>query len=501
MLRTGTIIVFVVCVLFLGTRSGYAQAIGPAEYQAGVKSRETTLAGIETSLNAAEVDLQKAEQAFSAVELSGDPDALNNAWWNVNAAVDEWNKWSNAHFWQVREVEEAEKAWEIGAIWLEQYKNDYEAQFDSFAVRDQIARCGTQYCSPTSFLSNERFTVFQPHVLEMVGVHHAYAKGLTGKGVRIAIEDSIVNYQLPEFAGRISFDGAKLTYPVPYGDDPFSDSKLCEQGSVFASPGCEVFSYAFEYGDDSEALSPDQIDTLAVRWVVANYGWPEEGENWYLRNDAHEEGGLFRWTKIPHVTGINDHGTIVASVAAGRDFGVAPGATIIPIATDFSSGQHDQSKAEQTLLQWVKGLPRGEREKLDADLAEQIQSDYAKYDVINRSYGIPLIDGASILELQDAASDWWGNELRNILPRYWRAYMQTGIHPDDRTVVVYAAGNDSADLGHLSGAQIPFYEPHVRGHHLSVMALDHDGRHADYTNFCGALPSDWDAQRWRHRGW
>ena len=76
--------------------------------------------------------------------------------------------------------------------------------------------------------------------------------------------------------------------------------------------------------------------------------------------------------------------------------------------------------------------------------------------------------------------------------------MQTGTHPDERTVVVYAAGNETEEFSGL-GADIPYYEPHVRGHQLSVMALDHDGRHAEYTNFCGALPSNWDSTRWgRH---
>lgn len=76
--------------------------------------------------------------------------------------------------------------------------------------------------------------------------------------------------------------------------------------------------------------------------------------------------------------------------------------------------------------------------------------------------------------------------------------MQTRTHPDDRTVVVYAAGNSTEEFGSL-GAGLPYFERHVRGHHLSVMAVDHDGRHASYTNFCGGLPADWDTDRWgRH---
>ena len=65
-------------------------------------------------------------------------------------------------------------------------------------------------------------------------------------------------------------------------------------------------------------------------------------------------------------------------------------------------------------------------------------------------------------------------------------------------MVVYATGNQTEEFGGL-GADIPRYETHVRGSQLAVMAVDHDGYHADYTNFCGPLPSDWDANRWgRH---
>ena len=82
--------------------------------------------------------------------------------------------------------------------------------------------------------------------------------------------------------------------------------------------------------------------------------------------------------------------------------------------------------------------------------------------------------------------------------RTWRAFMQTGRHPDDRTIVVYAAGNSAEEFGGL-GAELPRYEPHVRGHQLSVMAVDHTGSHASYTNFCGPLPYDWNVERWgRH---
>ena len=353
-----------------------AEDIDYSEYQAGLNTRENLFeqslndlatareasATTDASLTEAEANLRTAMTAFADVELRGDQEALTAAWTDVSSAMNQWNDLKETADHQLSELEDADNTWEKNSIWLEKYKNDYEAQSDPFAVRDRIARCGTEYCSATSFLSDEKFTAFQPNVLEMVGAHHAYAKGLTGKGVRIGIEDDIVNYRLPEFAGRISFDGAVLAYPVPYGDDYFSESKRCERASASmrVTLGCKVISYTTEY---------DLIKTLTARWTVANYGWPEEEENWFIRNDAHEEGSWLRWAIIPHGTN-SSHGTRVASIAAGRDFGVAPGATVVPIAKDFSSeGQSDQRATNRSLLRLIRDLSVQDRRELDSLLA------------------------------------------------------------------------------------------------------------------------------------
>ena len=76
---------------------------------------------------------------------------------------------------------------------------------------------------PASFLNTPRFTTHQPDVLEQIGAHHAYARELTGKGVRIGIDDSIVDYtQSAEFGNRVKLtdaDGAVLYYSRPDGED------------------------------------------------------------------------------------------------------------------------------------------------------------------------------------------------------------------------------------------------------------------------------------------
>ena len=85
--------------------------------------------------------------------------------------------------------------------------------------------------NPQHHLGTARFTAHQPDVLERIGAHHAYARGLTGKGVRIGIDDSIVDYtQSAEFGDRVKLrdaDGARLTYNHPFGDSVYSDAGAC----------------------------------------------------------------------------------------------------------------------------------------------------------------------------------------------------------------------------------------------------------------------------------
>ena len=350
------------------------------ESKATLSTAETALSTTRRSLSMAETALRTAEEAFSEAESSGDFDALNAAWTGLTSERNRWVGVKDTYDRQLLDAEEAEDSWERSSIWLEQFKNDYEAQSSPFAVRDQIARCKTEDCSAEDFLTDERFTVFQPHVLDMVGAHYAYAQGLTGKGVRIGIEDDIVNYTLPEFAERISFDGASLAYPV-FGKADYT--ARCEQEGV----ECGYIDYSI---DPSKY---PQIETLVARWAIANNGWPDEGERWFLRNDHYEEDSWLRWQEIPHATSHHSHGTSVASVAAGRDFGVAPGATVVPVARDFSrQGQHAKSQAERSLLHLISTLSDSDRRAIDSEVAREIESDYAHYDIINRSFGIGVFD-------------------------------------------------------------------------------------------------------------
>ena len=104
--------------------------------------------------------------------------------------------------------------------------------------------------TPEYHLGTARFTTHQPDVLEQIGAHHAYARGLTGRGVRIGIQDTIVDYtQSAEFGSRVKLrnaDGADLSYTHPFGDEPFSDVDVCRQ-----NPMCQ-----FWRGDSQGTMKP-----------------------------------------------------------------------------------------------------------------------------------------------------------------------------------------------------------------------------------------------------
>ena len=316
-------------------------------------------------------------------------------------------------------------------------------------------------------------------------MHHAHAKGLTGAGVRVAIEDDAVNYRLPEFSGRVSFEGARIVYPRPQ--------------STIAPYGANEWSYtssSYKPWETEDPYIPESLTADAI--VLLNGDWTEEI---WLENQHEDVLDRDRWVVIPAVESEAgpSHGTRVASVAVGRDFGVAPGATLIPIFKDFSgSGQNEQNTWSRFLLNYISRASKSERDSWDTELAKSVRGDYANYDVINRSFGIGVFDQGAIQYALNDGTNWWGDELRRLLPLTWRAYMQTDVHPDDRAVVVYATGNSLQEWGGL-GADLPFHERHLRGHHLSVMAVDNEGAHAFYSNFCGPLPADWNAARWgRH---
>ena len=194
--------------------------------------------------------------------------------------------------------------------------------------------------NPEYHLGTARFTTHQPDVLEQIGAHHAYARGLTGRGVKIGIDDTIVDYtQSAEFGGRVKLldaDGASLSYPHPFGDLPFSDVDVCRQ-----TPTCQLWT--------GDSPGNDEVPNSWVRDIVSQDGWPTRDDSVFVVDEHYSEHdpieSLFRWREVPTPYGEGAHGTEVASVAAGKNLGVAPEATIIPIAQNLTDDQDQRADA------------------------------------------------------------------------------------------------------------------------------------------------------------
>ncbi len=340
--------------------------------------------------------------------------------------------------------------------------------------------------SPADFLATARFTTHQPVVLEQIGAHHAYALGLTGKGVRIGIDDTIVDYtQTAEFGRRVKLrdaDGAVLAYSRPDGDDYFSDVDNCRLART-----CDIWS-----GDS--AGDPEAVNDW-VRRIVSENGWPTRDDSVFIRDDHYSKFDalerLFRWKEVPTPYGaIGSHGTIVASVAAGKNLGVAPEATIIPIAQNLTDDQRADAWVDATVRYAISRLPAADRRRLDSQLASSQRNDYAKFDIINRSHGRAIFDPDLISSAVDSELQWY----RRYLPRYLDATLQVDRPDAEKTILVYSAGNEGQRWSGL-GADYPFYVPELRGHSLSVVATNPGtGVIADYSNRCGPVPGDWNAR-------
>ncbi|MYA60048.1 MAG: S8 family serine peptidase [Chloroflexi bacterium] len=340
---------------------------------------------------------------------------------------------------------------------------------------------------PAHHLGTARFTTHQPEVLEQIGAHHAYARGLSGQGVRIGIEDSIVDYtQRAEFGNRVRLrdaDGAVLSHPHHLAEISGSDVDLCLRAGT-----CTAFR-ANSQGDD-------EARNRWVQQIVSRDGWPTRDNSVFVADDHYSASdpfeALYRWSEVPTPYGDAEHGTIVASVAAGTNLGVAPGATIIPVAVDFAARQQQENDfADAALRSVIASLPGADRRQRDDAFANFYRENYAKFDIINRSYGIELFDPAVISADIDSELRWY----RRYLPRTLDAALQVGTPDSRKTIIVYAAGNKGQPWSGI-GADYPFYVPELRGYSLSVVATDpRTGTIAGYSNRCGPVPQDWNAAR------
>ena len=309
--------------------------------------------------------------------------------------------------------------------------------------------------------------------------------------MRIGIEDSVVDYtQRAEFGNRVRLrdaDGAVLSHPHYLAEIRGSAVDSCLRRRT-----CAAFR-ANSRGDD-------EARNRWVQQIVSRDGWPARDNSVFVADDHYSASdpfeALYRWSEVPTPYGDAAHGTIVASVAAGTNLGVAPEATIIPVAVDFAARQQRENDfADAVLRSVIASLPGADRRRVDNALADFYREDYAKFDIINRSYGIDLFDPAVISAEIDSELRWY----RRYLPRTLDAALQVGTPDSRKTIIVYAAGNEGQSWSGI-GADYPFYIPELRGYSLSVVATNpRTGAIASYSNRCGPVPRDWSTARYgRH---
>lgn len=324
--------------------------------------------------------------------------------------------------------------------------------------------------------------------LETVNAREAYERGSSGQGVKIGIQDDFVDFQSAEFTGRISFEQASLTYWLP------------PPPSVQLPPSAQRI----------DVPTVNDVEARA-RQYIEQEGYPRRNNSVFILVTGDSSAGYY---EIPafgertvdnanRIVLLRTHGTQVASVAAGRTLGVAPEATIVPIATPL---QYDVQNQRAQAIDWAAIIEiiknpsddpfQTQISTFDQRVANRLNEFYRGFDIINRSYGPALGPEASIkqiLERQENEGEYeeW---LRANLPQYYRAFTQQSLSDREKTVIVYAAGNDGLPAPHVVATRA-LRIPDLRGLRLAVTGVESSGRIHPRANRCGPLPSGWQSSR------
>ena len=291
--------------------------------------------------------------------------------------------------------------------------------------------------------------------------------------VRIGIMDDAVDFTHPVFEGKIALDGATFSYWRPLASQA---NRGAFSACTDSSDNCRVFVNSS--GSDTD------IEEVA-RTILQEHGLPPKNDTWFLYDGsacmANPANCDYAWYELPALgDGSPDgsqHGTAVASVAIRV---ASENVAIVPLTLNFDpddlfsvtlSTDNDQQYAD-AYAAWLR-----------------------QFDIINGSYGVPgsWDDDDWKDEIKDDEIDYQTN-----YPKLHAAISQTDVPVDERTIRVWAAGNDR--LG--ADGDFPTSDHHVKlynfsdywGREIIVTALNaNETGIASYANYCRALPTNWDA--------
>ena len=323
--------------------------------------------------------------------------------------------------------------------------------------------------------------------------------------VRIGIEDTPVAFTHPALHGRVVLDGATFAYWRPLASE-------ATQGAFAActeAEPCRVF-YIDSGGDPT-------VREDRARAVLEHMGLPEGDNRWFLYDRAQGDRG---WYELPGVQDYS-HGTQVAVAALGGSFHPFPfpNPVIVPMARNLDP--IEQSEDQHYFSDWVAEMRRDPEAlaELDRHFRELLRAQHEAADIINGSYGIGV--DLNSVRGRDLLRTWREDYalLRDHSPLTWAEYVQRHTLEAERTLRVWAAGNEreggvppsvtpddpygefpnvlTGDGYRNLNALGPFYFPELRGQHIAVTALSRDEeRLAPYANACGKLPEDWEDEGW-----
>ena len=283
--------------------------------------------------------------------------------------------------------------------------------------------------------------------LEAIGAHHAYARGLTGRGVRVGVLDGGSALAHGEFA-----DGDHRAIRMA---DPGCETEVFNgPGACYAADGDQAGVDYFHYTDDDRAFVQFLID---IGYLI-----PEADEI------------LESWAGFAY----NTHGTHVAgSIAANRNgsgtHGVAFGADITA-ARMFSNSYMDLD----ALLGWGgESYSIGPGDAAFADVFAQMAAQGVR--AINHSWGLSQEPTTA----EDM--DWLYNAPG--VAEYLSIFTDAGTR--DGMIQVWAAGNASGNIAGLY-ATLPRWVPEAEKYWLSVVNINQTGEIDGSSSTCG-LSMDW----------
>lgn len=289
--------------------------------------------------------------------------------------------------------------------------------------------------------------------LAAIGADYAYARGLSGKGIRLGIFDSGVATDHSEFAGK------KLT--SIHMADPG-----CESGDILDGPNtCYMTDGNTPAIDYLEYTDADK----ALVQLLIKIGW---------LNPRAEQIILDNYVGFSYAT----HGTHVAgTMTANRDGsgtqGVAYGADLTT-ARLFSNSYQDVT----SWLGGVLGVNFGGTSLAQGPYGESVEQMYQEMAAsgvraINHSWGLTNepTTAAKMDALYAPNADYFQT--------YADGSLKTGM------LQVFAAGNNYGDIAGIY-ASLPRYLPELEKYWLSVVNINQTGTIDESSSICG-LSKDW----------